>query len=330
MSDFLSTTAEDKFSEIGLQAEISEPLIKGLVKYSEEAVAITDNNFRIIYTNRDFFRKGENLFTKFKLKKKHINTSSFDIKRSIIVDKSICPFLLNIIKIASGSKNYYLFFAKKNLFEKEPDTAQLSLVNYLKHDLKTYLYSQIIALNVLAKNTNNDVLLSEILEAAETSYRIFKNHLNEFDFQTDNLTIYRKETGIMPIFEEIKKDCEKYAQTKNKVINLIRVRNSKIYADSKRLKDALLNILCHIGKLTEETSEIKISTAASHGMFKITIEFPHGSLDKNTFAAKTETSRFYTRDNGLCLSEKIIALHSGKIKIENKGKKSFIKIYMPK
>lgn len=314
-----------------LESSFLKDVIFYISSYVDEKIVITDSKFRIVFSNTDILKKGENIFNTLKLKKSHINRNSLNIKRSIIIDKKICPCSINIFKINSTENYGYLFCIKNNSLQKNLSADFADMINYLKHDLKTQLISQLMALKLVSKSDKYFDLLPEIIDSVDNSYRSLKTRLCELEYNNDNLVINRKEISIKNLTQNILSDCDNFIKLKNNQIKFIVPRNSKIHIDSSLLKDAFVNILYRVNNLCENNTEIFIKSDICHKMFRFYISFPYGKLNADFFEKQNElTNKFYNSSSCLSTAEKIIEAHSGKIKIYNDNKISFIRINLPK
>lgn len=304
-------------------------VLKSITSSVNEKIIITDSKFRLVFSNADFWKKGENVYNRLNLKKKHIGTNS-EIKRSVIISKKIQTYSVGIKQISFGENSGYLFVLRENPDKKDFHSNTEEILFFLRHDLKTQMLSQITALRLI-KQENNQDLLKEVLNSVEMSYLTLKHLLHNAKIDNIGFSVRRKEVLIKKFLEKTVLECKNFLDLTQNQIECFAERNSRVYIDEKFLRDALVCIFYKICEFCPKNTVINIRTDISHNLFRIFIEFPDGKIEQDDFFNEDKKSnKYYFHNNRLDYAGQIIALHNGKIKMFCKNGKSVIKIVMPK
>ncbi|MBQ2644885.1 HAMP domain-containing histidine kinase [bacterium] len=307
-------------------------LTEKFLNKTNEKIIITDYNFNVVMTNIKNINKGEKISSKFKLNKSILNINSKHIKRSLVMNNKKYLYSIRMERLNFSSiynRNGYIFFLEDINDREEYKENLYRLIEFLKHDLKTQILSEIMALKLVLKAEANRYLLPEILNSAECSFRILKNYIKEIEFETKDINISRKEISIKSFAEKIKEECNNFLNSKNNKIALILDRSSKVYIDEKLLKEAIVNIIFQINEYSKENTNILLKMDISHKTLRMLFKIPNIKIQKDIFEKQISTEDEYRKlgkNSGLYLAERIILAHGGNIKIKNEENYSVLKI----
>ena len=309
-------------------------ILQNIMKFSDDFIVITDNKYRVVFSNFEDICRGENLFSKFKLKENHSNIKVEKLRRSVCLNNK--NFIFNIciepFYNKTNEKEGFLFLLKDVLNEEKYKLKFNNLLNFLKHDLKTPMIAQIMTLKHILKSQPENELLEEVLISNENAYRILKNYIQEIMFDEKELKLSRKDVYISNFAENLISICEKIFKSKNNKINLTVKRNKYVYIDNSLLKEALINILYQINENCVENSTVDIIMNFSHQSFKIDIFAPYKNTESDFFIKQDNFINEYNKiaiNSGLYMAKKIIYSHSGKINLFCNENSTVFKISIP-
>ena len=323
----LKNYVSDNADEINFLSAV----IQNLMSSSENIIIITDSKYRVLLSNRKLFFRGENVLQKFKLKENHFLNEISDIKRIISSDDEKTMFGINIKRI-NAQNNGFLLVLKDISKEFEYKQKFNDLICFLKHELKTPLISQIMALKLVLKSEEHKSLLPEILNSEECSYRILNNYLKDVQNEESELIIHRKEVNINSFLEGFEENCQNFLKSKNIKFRCLNAKNIKIYIDENLLLEAFENILYNLCENSRENSIIELNTVFLSGRINFIFTCLHINFGKENFEKiHFEEYRKLGCNSGLNMAKKIISAHSGTLKIVKQNNEyTTVKINLPK
>ena len=310
-------------------------VIKSLMKVSKDTVIVTDDRYRVILSNSDDILCGENIVKRLKLKANHIGKPIANLRRSLIINKKHTSFNVSVMPMETSeeNKNDGYIFLLQNITKQDKHQEKLyNLVNFLKHDLKTFLLSQIMALKILNKEAKDNGLLLEVLNSCESSYRILKNYLQEMDFVGKELSLSKKEWQMSAFAQNITSECTNFFCSKKNTLDINVKKDSKIYVDLALLEEALVNILFQVNENSPENSLITVNMSKPNKMLKIQIIAPKQNFSKerfenNVLGFRQEYGKI-ADNSGLHMAKAIIEAHSGRIEIEQEENNTVLSIFV--
>jgi signal transduction histidine kinase/CheY-like chemotaxis protein len=207
---------------------------------------------------------------------------------------------------------------KKRIGQKKLDQSfeskQNTLMCSLSHEVRTPLNHIFCMLDTL-KAKLNDPIEKECLGIAESSATVLHFKMDDFqdylDIENNQFKLNYSECNLNVLVQEIASICNPQIHQKklNFFIDLSIPQNYKIYSDSKRLQQVLLNLIINAIKYTEEGSvTLKIERYLSNLYFSVIdtgCGIPKNQLKKlfSLFGTCSEnTNNFSTKLAGLGLT----------------------------
>lgn len=220
----------------------------------------------------------------------------------------------------------------KNLYEAEYKTKE-SFFSMVAHDLKSPVNSEIMALELLlknsafSKNTAGENILSDILGAAKYTKNLLDNILNKYKYDNCKCVLSKEWIFIKSLIEESIEEAKYLACGKKQRIHLInRLKTRKILIDYLQIKRAVHNLLSNAIEYAPKNSVIEIDLSENKKYFVFSIKNENsGFLIRNPdelfdkFISRAEESKKISSGLGLYISKKIITAHGGTIKIDTKN-----------
>ena len=301
-----------------------------IMNLTEEKIVATDNDFNIILTNSEIFKKGKNLITDYKFKKLKIKHEQKNIIQKIKSNNKEYLFQVNISKVAATNKEVsgYVLVMKDASEDNKYKLLYENFLNFIKHDLKTPLIAQTLAIKyVLKKEHSKETkqMLEEILNSAETTYRMLKNRLQEIHLDNNVLTILKKNIDTKYLIQKIDSECFNFMNSKNNKLNILSNGVEIVKIDETFFPCAIVNILYQVNERTKNNSVIttEIYQKKNKTFFKISGDFE--PINKKLFDKSELSKKEYERigyNNGLYLAKRIINAHGGNIAVKKNSKKN--------
>lgn len=214
------------------------------------------------------------------------------------------------------------------------------------HDMKTPLTSIIMALNFLrsGKLDNRQEMKDKYFDIAENEadhlLTLTNKVLTISKLENHKLEMNRTEVELIPIIEKL---TEKFKAKSQKTVNFItEIKAETAYADAEYLEEVLSNLIDNSIKYSDESVEIKISTAQDdrYTMLKIRDNgFGISEKDIHLIFQKFERASAIKRSRkngasgfglGLSFVDQVVKAHHGKIFVTSiEGEFTEFIIYLP-
>ena len=214
------------------------------------------------------------------------------------------------------------------------------------HDMKTPLTSIIMALNFLrsGKLDNRQEMKDKYFDIAENEadhlLTLTNKVLTISKLENHKLEMNRTEVELTPIIEKL---TEKFKAKSQKTVNFITdIKAETAYADAEYLEEVLSNLIDNSIKYSDESVEIKISTAQDdrYTMLKIRDNgFGISEKDIHLIFQKFERASAIKRSRkngasgfglGLSFVDQVVKAHHGKIFVTSiEGEFTEFIIYLP-
>lgn len=305
-------------------------LCENIVKIIEEKIIVVDENFNIVMTNTEIFKKGKNIIDDFKFKKLKIKHEQKNILQKIKSNNKEIYYQASVSKILYKKKNCYLLVMKDVTEENKYKLMYENFLNFIKHDLKTPLIAQTLAIKLVIKREikpENKILMQEILNSAESTYRILKNRLQEIHLDNNVLSILKKSINTTTLVQKINSNCYNFMNSKNNILDIKTDDVENVKIDETFFPSAIVNILYQVNERCKENSTITLNIYEKQDkiIFKISGNFE--PINKNLFDKSELSKKEYERigyNNGLYLAKRIINAHGGNIALNKNSKKNKI------
>ncbi|MCF2580810.1 sensor histidine kinase [Bacteroides caecigallinarum] len=214
------------------------------------------------------------------------------------------------------------------------------------HDMKTPLTSIIMALNFLrsGKLDNRQEMKDKYFDIAENEadhlLALTNKVLTISKLENHKLEMNRTEVELIPIIEKL---TEKFKAKSQKTVNFItEIKAETAYADAEYLEEVLSNLIDNSIKYSDESVEIRISTAQDdrYTMLKIRDNgFGISEKDIHLIFQKFERASAIKRSRkngasgfglGLSFVDQVVKAHHGKIFVNSiEGEFTEFIIYLP-
>lgn len=311
-------------------------IFEKITKYSDDDIVVTDKNLQILFSNSEIITASDDVMKKLQLRKNHLTDNSANILRHIKTQfgKMHLEIFITPIYTNSYDQEGYLFIIKNLTYVDTYKNKYENLISFLKHELKTPILSQIMALNLVMKNDNYKDLLPEVLNSCEITQRMINNIVDENSLEKAILPINKKDISLNVFVQNLENACKSFLTTKsNKLITENLLNNYKINIDPKTLHQALVNIIFQINERSCENQSIQIFFIRKKRVLNIVIKSKTKVLNKKMFyninSEKQQKFNKIGYNNGLIYAGEIINAHQGKICIEKDDNNSYVKIYIP-
>lgn len=305
-------------------------ICENIMNLTEEKILVTDECFNIVMSNSDIFKRGKNLITDFKFKKLRIKHEQKNILQKIRINNKEIWFQISSEKLKKSAKEIsgYVLVIKDVTEDNKYKLMYENFLNFIKHDLKTPLIAQTLAIKLVMKNEikpENKFMMQEILNSAETTYRMLKNRLQEIHLDNNVLSVLKKNVNISSLVQKINSDCYNFINCKNNKLEIISDDNETVKIDETFFPSAIINILYQVNERSKENSTISLYIYEKKDkiIFKISGDFE--PINKKLFDKSELSKKEYERigyNNGLYLAKRIINAHGGNIAVKKNSKKN--------
>lgn len=254
---------------------------------------------------------------------------------------------------------------KKNIELEEANKIKSDFLAIMSHELRTPLtaiigFTEILLDQVLGQlNQEQEDSLSEVLKNAENLLQLINSILELAKVEAGKLEITKESFSFEELVKEVKQTVSPLLSQKDHHL-LIKVSPNlpKAYADPRKLRQVLLNLVGNAIKFTPNDGKIQISVDyfrkadvlkkefqldskdfAKSGVFRVSVKDSGIGIKKehieNIFDIFQQVDSTFTRKYqgtglGLALSKQLVELHEGKIVVESEfGKGADFKFLIP-
>lgn len=316
--------------DTSVERENMNNICENIMNLTEEKILVTDECFNIVMSNSDIFKRGKNLITDFKFKKLRIKHEQKNILQKIRINNKEIWFQISSEKLKKSAKEIsgYVLVMKDVTEDNKYKLMYENFLNFIKHDLKTPLIAQTLAIKLVMKNEinpENKFMMQEILNSAETTYRMLKNRLQEIHLDNNVLTILKKNIDTKYLIQKIDSECFNFMNSKNNKLNILSNGAEIVKIDETFFPSAIINILYQVNERSKENSTISLYIYEKKDkiIFKISGDFE--PINKKLFDKSELSKKEYERigyNNGLYLAKRIINAHGGNIAVKKNSKKN--------
>ncbi|MBW4829345.1 MAG: HAMP domain-containing histidine kinase [Clostridiaceae bacterium] len=221
------------------------------------------------------------------------------------------------------------------------DQLKNDFISSISHELRTPLTSiKGWAITLKAEDLSDNPLLEDgldIIEKESDRLTYMVEELLDFSrFVSDRITLNKEEMDITKVLKQITKQLTPRANLKNIKLNLdIKEELPIILGDGNRIKQVFINLIDNSLKFTPKAGNISLSARMKGQYVVVSVEDCGCGIPKEDLPYVKE--KFYKGKNsksnsglGLSISDEIVKLHGGFIKIEsevNLGTK--ISVFLP-
>lgn len=211
-----------------------------------------------------------------------------------------------------------------------------NFIENLAHDLKSSVYSQINALNIIISDEkyHYDDMHLDILKHLMTSNiymrDVILNVLSNFKIQHDKLKLEKVNRSMAETLDFAIKSISYMFKEKNQTLKIHCPKEIFATYDEIEIRRVLINLLSNASKYSNTNSLIEILIKKENGFISVEI-INEGKIEfKNTDDVfkmyETESKKRKLRGSGLGLyiSKKIIEAHGGKISAKNSNNQKVV------
>lgn len=247
--------------------------------------------------------------------------TGYDLGSIAYIEK---PFDVNVVRsqVFNILKSYKLQDAMNKTKE--------SFVAMVAHDLKSPVNAEITALEMLLKNfqnhkdTNNDEIITDLLQAAKYMKNLVDNILYKYKFENNKVILNKTKYSLNTLIKECIAEIKYFASDKEqKIIYKNTTKQNTTLVDCIEIKRVIHNLLSNAIEHTPRNSYIDICLYEIKDYFVIQIEntingMPPNNIDEifNEFVSFANKSKCVNSGLGLFVSKNIIEAHNGEIKAE--------------
>ena len=223
---------------------------------------------------------------------------------------------------------------------KKANQAKSDFLAIMSHEIRTQLnailgLSEAFPADELPKNVKEDI--ENIHSASKNVLQIIDGILNISDIERGNVKLVEKEYDVLKFFKNLETVAKELIEDKkiNFEIDLDNNMPTKLFGDSGKIKQVLLNILNNAIKFTDEGT-IKISAKCikyvNNAKFTISISDTGMGIEKDKLnklfdESKKTDKKTYIEGMGLTIAKNLIDLLKGEIEVESEvGKGSVFTI----
>ncbi|MBR1681189.1 HAMP domain-containing histidine kinase [bacterium] len=203
------------------------------------------------------------------------------------------------------------------------------------HDLKTPINSGIFALEMLLKDTSENLndyqkeLLNDLLNSSKYMKRLTENALCKFKADSGNLKLNKENCSIKELVKNCIEETKYILNDKNQKLNFNCSKNEiKGNVDIVELTRVVNNLISNASKYSPKNSEINITIKKlNHKIYFEIQDFGCGikmrELDKafDKYVRLANNQKSAGTGLGLYITKLIVDAHGGEINIESKPQK---------
>ncbi len=245
--------------------------------------------------------------------------TGYDLGSIAYIEK---PFDVNVVR--SQVFNILKYHKIQDAMKKTKE----SFVAMVAHDLKSPVNAEITALEMLLKNfqnhkdTNNDEIINDLLQAAKYMKNLVDNILHKYKFENNKIILHKEYHIISSLIKECISEVKYIASDKNqKIIFNNTAYNNSILIDYIEIKRVIHNLLSNSIEHTPKNAQIIINLSESKNNITVFIENPiNGKLPISIgkifeeFVSFANNSKCVNSGLGLFVAKNIINAHGGEIK----------------
>lgn len=216
----------------------------------------------------------------------------------------------------------------------------------MSHELRTPLnsifgFSQLLNERVQGElNEKQASYVSNIMKSSKHLIELINDILDLSKVEAGKMKLEREEFNIADLVEDTVSSMKPLAKNKNTdLITDIRISDSEIYADRKKIKDILYNLLSNAVKFTPENGRVSIKVNCDNETLDIEVSdtgIGISEMDqKKIFEPFRQVNSFMTREFegtglGLAIVKRYVELHSGTLSLKSEpGKGSTFSFDIP-
>ena len=216
--------------------------------------------------------------------------------------------------------------------------AKDTFIAMFTHDLKTPINSGIFALEILLKNSSDNLndyqkeLLKDLLNSSKYMKRLTENALCKFKAENGKLVLNREKCSIKQLVKHCIEETKYILQDKNQKLNFYCTQKDIIgNVDIVELTRVINNLISNASKYAEKNSPINITLKKLNNRIYFEIEDYGCGIDIKDFDKAFEKYERLANNQksagtglGLYITKLIVDAHNGNIKIKSKLKKGTI------
>jgi PAS domain S-box-containing protein len=216
----------------------------------------------------------------------------------------------------------------------------------MSHELRTPLnsifgFSQLLNERVQGElNEKQASYVSNIMKSSKHLIELINDILDLSKVEAGKMKLEREKFNIADLVEDTVSSMKPLAKNKNTdLITDIRISDSEIYADRKKIKDILYNLLSNAVKFTPENGRVTIKVNCDNETLGIEVSdtgIGISEIDqKKIFEPFRQVNSFMTREFegtglGLAIVKRYVELHSGTLSLKSEpGKGSTFSFDIP-
>jgi signal transduction histidine kinase len=218
-------------------------------------------------------------------------------------------------------------------------------IETVTHDLKTPVRSEIRAVELLLEGHFGDLkesqieVLEEILNSSNYMFFMLDSILSKYKFDQNKIKLVPVKFSINSLIQDCVQELKILFEAKNQNVSIFSENTvDEVTADYQAIKRTIINLISNAIKFSKSSSSIEIRIFDNDQNVSVSvIDRGQGiSSDemKDIFEYKKENVKKFRQVGsglGLYISQKIIALHGGNIKVQSqKGEGSNFTISLPK
>jgi len=214
-------------------------------------------------------------------------------------------------------------------------TSKDTFIAMFTHDLKTPINSGIFVLEMLLKNSSDNLndfqkeLLNDLLNSSKYMKRLTENALCKFKADNGELTLNKEEISIKKLVKNCIEETKYLLNEKNQHLNFF-CSQKEIFAnvDSIELTRVVNNLIANANKYSDKNSNIDITLKKlNHKVYFEIQDYGCGIEMRNLDKAFEKYVRLANNQKssgtglGLYITKLIINAHNGNIEIKSKPQK---------
>ena len=215
-----------------------------------------------------------------------------------------------------------------------PDDKKETFLAMVTHDLKTPIYAEICALELLNKNRDNMDLLqkeiiSDILSATKYMKNLVENISQKYKVENENLVLQKSKCSLKDIaIKCIENTKYLFEEKRIKYILNCSARNALAMMDELEIKRVIHNLIINTiehgisnSKVIMDIKESSSSVIFSITNFGVGIELKNPDEIFSKYVTYANKQKTINSGLGLYIAKRIIDEHGGHIKAESEPKK---------